>query len=100
MNDVLLNSFVLAGGQYYDLKHVIEEIEIDDKLSLIAELENEHDEYAVQVYWDKHMLGYLSRSQNRIIHNMLINDLKLYGQVTQINKNFSTRLEFDIYLQL
>lgn len=100
MNDILLDTFVLAGGQYYDLKNIIEEIELNQELSLIAEPENEHDEYAVQVYWDKHLLGYLSRARNSIIHNMLINDLNLYGLVTRINKNFSTQLEFDIYLQL
>ena len=100
MNDVLLDTFVLAGGQYYYLNKVIKEIQLNQEISLVAEPENEHDEYAVQVYWDEYMLGYLSRARNRVIHNMLINDLKLYGLITRINKSFSTQLEFDIYLQL
>lgn len=100
MNEVLLDSFILAGGQYYELKKVIEEIKLNDELSFIADDENEHDEYAVKVFWDEYMLGYLSRTKNRIVFNMLVNNLKLYGLVTRVNKHFSTQLEFDIYLNL
>lgn len=104
MNDVLLDTFRLAGGQYYELKDVIKDIQIDDLLDLVAEPENPYDEFAVQVFWEyddcRCLLGYLSRTNNRIIHNMLINDLKLYGLVTQMNQQFSTQLEFDIYLHL
>jgi hypothetical protein len=104
MSNVLLDTFRLAGGQYYELKDVIQNIHINDLLDLVAEPENTYDEFAVQVVWEdddhRFMLGYLSRTNNRIIHNMLINDLKLYGLVTQVDQQFSTRLEFDIYLHL
>jgi hypothetical protein len=100
MENILLDTFKLAGGQYYELKDVIEEMHVNDFLNLIADPENSHDEYAVEVYWDKHKLGFLSRTQNRIIHNLLINDIPLVGIITQINKEFSKQVEFDILLQL
>jgi len=43
MNDVLLDTFRLAGGQYYELKDVIKDIQIDDLLDLVAEPENPYD---------------------------------------------------------
>lgn len=104
MNDVFLDTFRLAGGQYYELKDVIKDIQIDDLLDLVTEPENPHDEFAVQVFWEyddrQYLLGYLSRTNNRIIHNMLNGNLKLYGLVTGVNKQYSTQLEFDIYLHL
>jgi hypothetical protein len=100
MENILLDTFKLAGGQYYELKDVINEIHENDLLNLIADPENPHDEYAVEVHWDQHKVEFLSKTQNRIIHNLLINDIPLVGVVTRINKVHSTQLEFDILLQL
>jgi len=95
MSDILLDAFVLVGGQYHELKKVIKDIQINDFLSFVAD-----DEYAVKVFWNEYLIGYPSRTKNTIIFNMLVNDLKLYGLVTRINKHFFSQLEFDIYLQL
>ena len=100
MTDIFLDSFVLAGGQYYDLKKVIKDIQLNDELELIPDDENEHDEYAVKVFYHETMLGFLSRRKNTIIYNMLSNNLKLFGVVTRVNVNFSTQLEFDIYCSI
>lgn len=99
MSKSLLDSFKLAGGQYYDLKKIIDKIKEDDSLNLLPDSENEHDEYAVEVYWKKHKLGFLSRTQNRIIHNLLVNDVPLTAKVSKINKEYNTQLEFDIFLE-
>lgn len=100
MHDIFLNTFVLADGQFYELKKVIEEIQINDLISFIADDRNEYDIYAVKVFWNEYMLGYLEQNFNQIIFNMLISNLRLYGLVTRINKRSTSKLEFDIYLQL
>lgn len=100
MNSVLLDSFKIAGGQYYDLKKVIDKIKVDDALDLVPDSENEHDEYAVEIHWQQHKLGFISRMHNRIIHNLLVNDMPLTAKVFRINKEYGTQLEFDIFLEV
>jgi hypothetical protein len=100
MTDIFLDSFVLAGGQYYDLKRIIKVIQINDELEFIPDDENKHDEYAVKVLYQENMIGYLSRTKNRIIYNMLSNNLKLFGVITGVDVKFPTHLEFDIYCSI
>lgn len=100
MSNILLDSFKLAGGSYFDLKKVIDKIKVDDVLDLVPDSENEYDEYAVEIHWQQHKLGFISKMHNRIIHNLLVNDVPLIAKVFKINKECSTQLEFDIFLEV
>lgn len=98
-NLILLDSFVVVGGQYYELYEVIDQIQVDDLLTLIPTPENPHDEYAVEVWWDEHKLGHISRNKNVIIHNLLANEVPLVGLVTEVNSEYSKQVKFDIFLE-
>lgn len=98
-NLILLDSFAVVGGQYYTLYDVIDQINENDLLTLIPIPENPHDEYAVEVWWDEYKLGFLSRSKNVIIHNLLANDVPLVALVTGVNTEYSKQVSFDIFLK-
>lgn len=98
-NLILLDSFVVVGGQYYELYDVIDQINENDLLTLIPTPENPHDEYAVEVWWDDHKLGHISRSKNVIIHNLLANNIPLVALVTGVNTEYSKQVSFDVFLE-
>jgi len=100
MKQIVLDNFSVVGGQYYALHDVISEIQVDDFIVLKAAPENPHDEYAVEVWWDEHQLGYISRNKNVIIHNLLANDVPLIGLVTQVNTEYSKQVYFDVILDI
>jgi hypothetical protein len=61
----------LAGFTYYDGLDVIEDLKLGTKLRLIAEPENPHDADAVAIYYKDTKLGFIPRTHNSIISNLL-----------------------------
>lgn len=61
----------LAGFPYYDAESVWPLLQVGDLVGLHAEPTNPHDEFAVEVYWQDHKLGYLPRAENAMISRRL-----------------------------
>lgn len=54
-----IDSFHLAGFEYYDGLDIIGELAIGAKVSLNLETDNPHDPNAIAIYYDKYKLGYV-----------------------------------------
>lgn len=100
MKQILLDNFAVVGGQYHALYDVISQIKVDDQVVLKADPENPHDEYAVEVWWNEYQLGFISRTKNVIVHNLLANDVPLIGLVSQVNTEYSKQVYFDVILEI
>ena len=98
MKQIVLDNFAVVGGQYQALHDVISEIHENDLLELKATPENPHDEYTVEVWWNEYQLGFISRTKNVVIHNLLANDVPLIGIVSQVNTEYSKQVYFGIFL--
>ena len=61
----------IAGLQYYEVLEVWKKLEIGQHLELIPEPNNRYDEHAVVVAFDGKKLGYLPRSQNKTVSQLL-----------------------------
>lgn len=61
----------IAGLQYYEVLEVWKQLEIGQTLDLIPEPDNRYDKHAVVVAFEGKKLGYLPRSQNRVISKIL-----------------------------
>ena len=61
----------IAGRQYYEVLEVWTKLEIGQHLELIPEPNNRYDEYAVIVAFEGKKLGYLPRSQNKAVSQLL-----------------------------
>lgn len=61
----------IAGLQYYEVLEVWKNLEIGQTLELIPEPNNRYDEHAVIVAFDGKKLGYLPRSQNKVVSKIL-----------------------------
>jgi hypothetical protein len=64
-------NFNIAGFTYYDGVDVFYELKIGTELNLKAEPTNLFDPYAVEIYYNDIKLGYIPRSENKIISKFL-----------------------------
>lgn len=71
MNDNTILTCNIAGFTYYDGINVIKELEIGTYLTLVAELENKFDPYAVAIYYKGEKLGFIPTGENKLINQFL-----------------------------
>jgi len=79
--DIYIDSLYIAGFQYYKGAAVEKHLHENDRLNLKRQPENPHDYFAVEVYSDEQKLGYLPRSENKIIARMMDQGVKLNAAI-------------------
>ena len=86
---VCLGEFYLAGTQFIDnMSELIQDMNINDKLLVIAEKNNPYDDRAVKVLTSENIkLGYLPKQMNHVPSYMLNNGNKLFGLVKKLEWN-------------
>ena len=66
-----LAHFDIAGFTYYDGVLAFNELKIGVQLQLKREENNKYDARAVAIYYNEFKLGFVPRSENRIIYKLL-----------------------------
>lgn len=61
----------VAGYRYYEAADARPFMQHRDRLELRPEPNNPHDPYAIEVFWQDRKLGYVPRTNNRPIHDLL-----------------------------
>ena len=79
----LLNVFSVAGFQYHEGQKVLRRLRTGELLTLKAEPENPHDEFAVRIERLGTMLGYVPRSDNRHISRLLRQGVRLTCRIVE-----------------
>lgn len=99
-NKIKLLSTNIAGFQYYKGIANINNFKINDEVKLIREPENKYDSNAIAIYWNKLIIGFIPRSKNLILKNLIDGGQNLYSCINQINKEESVweKIEIKIYL--
>jgi hypothetical protein len=87
----LIQTSPVRGHRYYDGPDVISQLRPGDRLTLIAEPENPHDEFAVRVEWRGAKLGYLPRERNHQVSRMLRGVTREGQRVTPIAVDAAVR---------
>lgn len=67
-----LANFHIAGLTFYEAPRCFKKLKIGTKLRLELELDNKFDARAVAIYYKKHKLGFVPRSENRIFYKLLL----------------------------
>jgi len=75
----------VRGLSHYQWKSIKSELKIEDSLLLKRDLDNMHDRFAVEVYWNENKLGYLAAFENICIANLLDAGTQLYAAVSYVN---------------
>ena len=71
IRDILIQTFAVAGFQYYQGEFFWEELSVGDQLQLSREPDNPYDENAVTIYRGGVKLGYLPRVENIAVARMM-----------------------------
>mgnify|MGYP000159171693 CR=1 FL=1 len=66
-----LAHFNIAGFTYYDGPECFKKLKIGKQLKLDLEPENKYDARAIAIYYKDLKLGFVPRSENRIIYKLL-----------------------------
>lgn len=66
-----LAHFTIAGFTYYEGAMVFRNLKVGKALELRLEADNTFDARAVAIYYKESKLGYVPRSENRIIYKLL-----------------------------
>ncbi len=83
--DVYLDSPYIAGFQYYKGLRIEPQLKKEDALELKRDPQNKYDRYAVEVFHKTQKLGYLPRTDNKIIARMLDQGLTLKAKIRSID---------------
>ncbi len=92
-----LNECYVVGLQYYESKDFnAENVKF---LSLRREPTNEYDENAIEVYNDEVKIGYIPRTENKVISNMMKQDVQVIDKVTRFNPtdSYTHRIKVKLY---
>ena len=76
-----LAQFKIAGFSYYEGAFVFRKLKIGTKLKLQLEEENKYDCRAVAIYYKKHKIGFIPKTDNRIFYKLIKVGLAKYIRV-------------------
>lgn len=91
-----LAHFYIAGFTYYDGAKIFQKLKIGQKLKLKLEDNNRYDARAVAIYYKKHKIGFVPRTENRIFYKLLKVGLKNNLRILVQSRNQSANPEQQI----
>ena len=83
MDNIFLKSFHIAGFSYYQGSFVFGELSIGSKIGLVLDKGNIHDEYAVELRYKNHKIGYIPGNENNEIAVIMQAGHKIFKGVVQ-----------------
>ncbi len=99
--EIYLNSLYIAGFQYYNGPELEKLLKENDKLTLQRQAENPHDYFAVEIFYKSQKLGYLPRTDNKIIARMMDQGERLKAKIGSIAPDAHpfSRVKVRVYLE-
>ncbi len=97
-----LSHFNIAGFTYYDGALVFQKLHIGTQLTLKLELDNKYDARAIAIYYKDKKLGFVPRTENRILYKLLMVGLKRNLQVViqRVSKNEHPENQIQVVVHL
>lgn len=82
----LLQNFV-RGFRYYKGPELLDEMKEGDMLELVREPENEYDQFAIALHFNKEKIGFVPAESNEILSKLLdIGLVELTAEITHLKK--------------
>lgn len=83
LHPTLLLKTNVAGFQYYEGEQVWPHLTTGSKLTLLRESSNLYDENAISLYWQNVKLGYIPRSHNTVLANLMDQGRQLQAHISR-----------------
>lgn len=98
MKDIYLNTIQISETNYVDMSEVSNKLFEEELVYLKRESTNVYDENAILVTTNEgYVLGYIPKSDNFILRNLMDNNKYIYGYIKSINDDY-TNIRIDLYL--
>ncbi|MBL3600100.1 MAG: HIRAN domain-containing protein [gamma proteobacterium endosymbiont of Lamellibrachia anaximandri] len=99
---VLLQESPLAGYQYHRASGIWQFLQIGETLKLRREPANRYDRNAIAVWFKNEHLGYVPRSENRTLAQMMDRGEQLEGRIVRLleDDNPWRRVRFSVFLSV
>ncbi len=100
--EILLLNTVVAGFQYYEGERVWDRMKVGDPLELRREPDNPYDDMAVEIYWKGEKIGYVPRSDNTAVAQLMDRDMTLRAEIESLEDSLNPwdRVGVKIYLKI
>lgn len=86
LEDTYLITLNVAGLYYNDnIFEIFPKLKKKDRLELYRQQDNEFDKYAILVKFNGEKLGYVPRSDNKILANLMDAGKEIYGEIVDLN---------------
>lgn len=96
-----LMRFNIAGFSYYEGAIAFQKLKIGRKLTLKPEPTNIYDKKAVEIYYKNYKLGYLPKSENKVIAALLKNGINPFdARVQTIHKDEHPEVQIGVILYI
>lgn len=79
--DIIVLECLIAGTSFRKLKDVETSLKAEVKLELQREPDNEYDEFAIALNFDKKKIGYIPREKNEVIARLLDAGKKFFATI-------------------
>lgn len=96
-----LAHFDIAGFTYYEGVLAFNALEIGTQLQLKLEEDNKYDARAVAIYYNEFKLGFVPRSENRIIYKLLKVGIDCFEvRIQRVNKKENPENQIGVVIHL
>lgn len=82
---IRLATFFITGFQYYDGRDVEHLLETEMPILLNRQPHNKYDKNAIEVYSGEAKLGFIPRSDNKVIAEIMDQGIEVKGKITELN---------------
>lgn len=98
--DILVLECTVAGTSFRELDDIEAELNVQEQLIVKREADNEADKFAIALYFKEVKAGYIPKSKNEVIANLLDAGKSFYGVIGEKEWQGNwLRLEVKIYLK-
>ncbi|MFV0566967.1 MAG: HIRAN domain-containing protein [Flavobacteriaceae bacterium] len=97
-----LANFCIAGLSYYDAVDCFKKLKVGTKLRLELDEKNKYDARAVAIYYKKHKLGFIPRTENRIFFKLLrtFHEKSIVVKIQRISPNANPENQIHVMARL
>jgi hypothetical protein len=98
--EILVLESIVAGTSFRKLGKVEKQLQSRVKLALKREADNEYDEFAIALYFDKEKIGYIPKAKNEVIARLMDAGKQFYAvlEAKEWEGNW-LRLDIKVYLK-
>ncbi len=80
--DILVLETIIAGTSFRKLKEIEPQLMPQTKLEVIREANNEYDQFAIAIHFEKNKVGYIPKDSNEVIARLLDAGKAFYATIT------------------